>query len=72
MRSAAADTARPELRVSEAAIIDAIDRGPALRPGEIVHVEVCGPTHSGSERWFVGRHQHGYMVMLFVEPTAAR
>jgi ketosteroid isomerase-like protein len=67
-------TARPELPVNEAAVIGAIDRGPVPRPGEIVHVEICGPSTSGSERWFarVGRHQHGYMVMLFAEPSAAR
>ena len=66
--------ARPELPVGEAAVIDAIDRNPALRPGEMVHVEICGPSNSGSERWFarVGRHQHGYLVMLFAEATAAR
>lgn len=64
-------TARPELAVTEDAVIAAIDRGPALGPGQIVHVEICGPSQ-GSERWFarVGRHQHGYMVMLFAEPAS--
>lgn len=66
--------ARPQLQVSEDAVIGAIDRGPTPRPGEIVHVEICGPSTNGSERWFarVGRHQHGYMVMLFAEPAATR
>jgi ketosteroid isomerase-like protein len=67
-------TDRPELPVSEEAVIGAIDRGRALRPGEIAHLEICGPSNSGSERWFarVGRHQHGYLVMLFAEPVAGR
>ena len=65
-------TARPELPATAEAVIGAIDRGPVPRPGEIVHVEICGPSNTGSERWFarVGRHQHGYMVMLFADAAA--
>jgi ketosteroid isomerase-like protein len=63
-------TARPELPLSEDAILTALNRAPAPRAGEIVHVELCGP-RGGPEYWFgrVGRHAHGYMVMLFAEAS---
>jgi len=67
-------TDRPDLPTNEGAVLDALDRHPGLRSGQLLHVEICGPTSNGAERWFarVGRHQYGYGVMLFVEPAARR
>jgi len=65
-------TSRPTLPATAEAVLHVINSAPTPQPREIVHVEICGP-RGESDYWFarVGRHAHGYMVMLFAESTQA-
>ncbi len=60
--------ALPGLEVTTEAIADIL-KGP-VPPGRIAQVEISSPTNSRPEVWFarVGRHELGYMVMLFADP----
>jgi ketosteroid isomerase-like protein len=44
------------------------------RAGQMVHFEICTPAGPQPEVWFsrVGRHQHGYMVLLFADSREGR
>jgi hypothetical protein len=44
--------------------------GASPRAGQMVHFEICTPAGPQPEVWFsrVGRHEHGYMVLLFADP----
>jgi len=67
-------SARPDVPVTAEAVISAINGAPPPRAGQIVQLEICGPSRGRSEVWFarVGRHEHGYLVMLFAESAAGR
>jgi hypothetical protein len=43
--------------------------GAAVQPGRVVHFEICTPAGPKPEVWFsrVGRHEQGYMVILFAD-----
>ena len=62
-------TARPDIPVTADGVISAINGAPPPRAGQIVQLEICGPSGGRPEVWFarVGRHEHGYLVMLFAE-----
>jgi hypothetical protein len=64
-------SARPDVPVTAAGVIGAIDGARPPRAGQIVQLEICGRSVGRSEVWFarVGRHEHGYLVMLFAEPA---
>jgi ketosteroid isomerase-like protein len=61
-------TARPDVPLTADGIIGALHQGPSPTGRQIVGVEVAGSA-VGSTVWFarVGRHEHGYLVMLFAE-----
>jgi hypothetical protein len=62
-------SARPDVPVTAEGVISAINGAPPLRAGQIVQLEICGRSVGRSDVWFarVGRHEHGYLVMLFAE-----
>jgi hypothetical protein len=61
-------TARPDVPATAEGIIGALHKGPSPLGRQIVGVDVAGSS-AGSTVWFarVGRHEHGYLVMLFAE-----
>lgn len=60
--------ALPDRTPTPEAVMTLLNSTP-LQPGSIAQV-VISTQPSASERWFsrIGRHQNGYMVMLFAEP----
>jgi ketosteroid isomerase-like protein len=49
-------------------VMELLQRAP-VQPGSLAHVEILTPSGTRPETWFsrVGRHQGGYMVMLFAD-----
>ena len=60
--------ARADVPVTAEGIIGALNSAAAPRGMQIVQVEISTPS-DGSTVWFarVGRHEHGYLVMLFAQ-----
>ena len=67
-------TGRPELPVTAAGVMQALNSAPPPRGRQMAHLEICGPPGNRSEVWFarVGRHEYGYGVMLFADSAAGR
>ena len=63
---------RPGMPVTAAGVMSVMDAPPG--PGGIVQLEIWGASSEQSETWFsrVGRHEHGYLVMLFAEPRSGQ
>jgi hypothetical protein len=61
-------TARPDVPVTAEGIIGALDSASPSLDRQIVQLEISAPS-DGTTVWFarVGRHEHGYLVMLFAE-----
>ena len=61
---------RQDVVVSAEGIIGALQKMPSPQGRQIAGLEIFGAT-AGSTVWFarVGRHEHGYLVMLFAEPV---
>jgi ketosteroid isomerase-like protein len=61
-------TARADVPVTADGIIGALSRAPSPVGRQVVQLEICGPA-DGATVWFarVGRHEHGYLVMLFAQ-----
>ena len=59
---------RPDVVVTGDGIIRALHSAPPPQGRQVVQVEISG-SNVGSTVWFarVGRHEHGWMVMLFAE-----
>ena len=59
---------RPDVVVTGNGIIRALSSAPPPQGRQVAQVEISG-SHVGSTVWFarVGRHQYGWMVMLFAE-----
>lgn len=66
-------TGRPDVPVTAEGIMAALRNAPSPLGRQIVPVEISGSS-VGSTSWFgrVGRHEHGYLVLLFAEPAAGR
>jgi hypothetical protein len=60
--------ALPDRTPTPEAVMKLLNSAP-LRPGTVAQV-VISTQASAPEKWYsrIGRHQHGYMVMLFAEP----
>lgn len=61
-------SARPDVPANAQAIIAALDSAPAPVGRQVVQLDIVG-SPGGSTAWFarVGRHAHGYLVMLFAQ-----
>jgi hypothetical protein len=61
-------TTSPGTTVSPEKVIELLNRTPLQ--GRIAQLEISTPSRPDTEKWFsrVGRHQDGYMVMLFADP----
>jgi ketosteroid isomerase-like protein len=61
-------TARPDVPVTAEGIIGALNSASPSLERQIVQLEISAPS-DGTTVWFarVGRHEHGYLVMLFAE-----
>jgi ketosteroid isomerase-like protein len=59
--------ALPGVKVTPDVVMTMLKSAPSS--GQLVHFEICTPAGPQPEVWFsrVGRHQHGYMVMLFAD-----
>ena len=64
--------ALPGSKATAEAVMNLLNSTP-VRPGSIAQVMILADP-SASEKWFskIGRHQDGYMVMLFAEPPDGR
>jgi hypothetical protein len=67
-----ASTALPAGEVTADRAMETL-RSTPLQAGRIAQLEVWASNHQ-TEVWFsrIGRHEHGYMVMLFADPLGAR
>lgn len=65
--------ALPGVKVTPDDVMRTVNSTP-VQPGRIAQLEISTPSGPQSEVWFsrVGRHQHGYMVMLFADPRDSR
>ena len=65
--------ALPGVKVTLDGVMTMIN-GALPQPRGIASVEIGSPSRPQSEVWFsrVGRHQGGYMVMLFADPADGR
>jgi hypothetical protein len=61
-------TTSPGTTVSPEKVMELLNRTPLQ--GRIAQLEISTPSRPDTEKWFsrVGRHQDGYMVMLFADP----
>jgi ketosteroid isomerase-like protein len=64
-------SARPDVPLSGEGIVAALNNAGAPVGRQIVQLDITAPS-DGSIVWFsrVGRHEHGYLVMLFAEAAA--
>jgi hypothetical protein len=64
--------ALPGTEVTAEGVMNLLNSTP-VRPGSIAQVMILADS-SSTEKWFskIGRHQYGYMVMLFAEPPDGR
>jgi ketosteroid isomerase-like protein len=60
---------RPGMPVTTDGVMSIMNGTPPA-PGRIAQLEISGASCEQSEIWFsrVGRHEHGYLVMLFADP----
>jgi ketosteroid isomerase-like protein len=62
-------SAGPDVPVTVDGVISALNGAPPPRAAQIAQLEICGRPARRVGAWFarVGRHEHGYLVMLFAE-----